>query len=129
MFCGQRVLPALPAANLQRAQKFYADKLGLEPAETAPDGTMIYRCDGSTFGVYPSQFAGTAKSTAAMFETDNLDRDMRELRGKGVVFEEYDMGEIKTRNGVATTPGVKAAWFKDSEGNILAITQRTDIPH
>jgi catechol 2,3-dioxygenase-like lactoylglutathione lyase family enzyme len=129
MFCGTRVLPALPAANLQRAQKFYADKLGLNPAETDADGTLIYRCNGTTFGVYPSQFAGTAKNTAAMFETENIDRDMRELRGKGVVFEEYDMGELKTHNGVYTTEDGKAAWFKDSEGNILSIVERTNRTH
>ncbi len=61
-----------------------------------------------------------------MFETDDLDRDMRELRSKGVTFEDYDMGDLKTRNGVATSQGGKAAWFKDSEGNIISIVQRTD---
>jgi catechol 2,3-dioxygenase-like lactoylglutathione lyase family enzyme len=129
MFCGTRVTPILPAANMERAQRFYSDKLGLQPAEKMPDGSAVYQCNGSRFTLYPSQFAGTAKSTAAMFETEDLDRDMRELRGKGVVFEEYDMGELKTRNGVATMGSIKGAWFKDSEGNILAITEQTNRPH
>ena len=130
MFCGNRVLPTLPAANLERAQKFYADKLGLQPEERdLTTRTLFYQCNGSSFGVYESQYAGTAKSTAAMFETDNLDRDMRELRSKGVTFEEYDMGELKTNNGVASVPGGKVAWFKDSEGNIISITERSDRPH
>jgi catechol 2,3-dioxygenase-like lactoylglutathione lyase family enzyme len=123
MFCGLRVVPTLPVANLERAKQFYADRLGLQPAETSPDGGVLYRCNGSTFSLYQSQYAGTAKSTAAMFETDDLERDMRELRSKGVVFEEYNQPEYKTVNGIASSPIGKVAWFKDSEGNIIAITQ------
>ena len=129
MFCGLRAVSTLPAANMERAQKFYADKFGIQPAERTPDGGVAYQCNGSTFSVYPSQFAGTAKNTAVMFETDNLDRDMRELRSKGVVFEDYDLGEMKTRNGVWESPDGKGAWFKDSEGNILAIVERADHSH
>ncbi len=129
MFCGKRVMTMLPAANMERAERFYADKLDLHPAERESDGSVVYDCNGSMFAVYPSQFAGTAKNTAAMFETDNLDRDMRELRSKGVVFEEYDLGELKTRNGVASMDGIRGAWFKDSEGNILALTEWANRPH
>jgi len=109
---------------MERAKKFYAEKLGLEPDETTPTGDLIFKCNGSSFFLYTSQYAGTAKNTAVTFETDNLDRDMREMRNKGVVFEEYDMGDLKTVNGVATMQDIKSAWFKDTEGNIIAITQR-----
>ena len=129
MFCGLSVVPTLPAANIERAKRFYADKLGLQPSEDIPGGGVVYHCNGSTFSLYPSEFAGTAKNTAAMFETDDLDRDMRELRSKGVKFEDYDMPELKTVNGVATMPGGKGVWFKDSEGNILSIVQRDNRQH
>jgi catechol 2,3-dioxygenase-like lactoylglutathione lyase family enzyme len=113
----------LPAQNIERAKKFYADKLGMKPDETYPDGSLFYHCRESSFLVYPSQYAGTAKNTALGFQTDNLDREVKELRSKGVKFEEYDMPGLKTINGVATMGNLKAAWFKDTEGNILAINQ------
>jgi catechol 2,3-dioxygenase-like lactoylglutathione lyase family enzyme len=124
MFCGLSVLPTLPVANMERAKKFYDEKLGLQPAETTQTGEVIYRCNGSSFFLYSTQYAGTAKNTAMTFQTDDLERDMRELRGKGVKFEEYNLGELKTVNGVATIADTKGAWFKDTEGNIIALTQR-----
>jgi catechol 2,3-dioxygenase-like lactoylglutathione lyase family enzyme len=124
MFCGLSVMPTLPVANLERAKQFYADKLGLQPAEELPGGGVMYRCNGSRFGLYPSEYAGTAKNTAAVFETDDLERDVKELRGKGVVFEEYNFPQMKTVNGIIDSPGGKSAWFKDSEGNIIALGQR-----
>ena len=113
----------LPASNIERAKKFYSEKLGLNPDEVEADGSLLYQCDGSGFLVYPSQYAGTAKNTAVGFRTDDLDKEMREMRSKGVVFEEYDMPGLKTINGVATIGNIKGAWFKDSEGNILAINE------
>ena len=113
----------LPAANIERARKYYSEKLGLTPEMVQPDGSLFYKCKDSAFLVYPSQYAGTAKSTAVGFQTDDIEREMKELHSKGVVFEEYDMPGLKTVHGVATMGNVKAAWFKDSEGNILAIDQ------
>ncbi len=123
MFANLTAMATLPAAKIDRARKFYAEKLGLTPDTVQPDGSLYYKCKDSAFLVYPSQFAGTAKSTAIGFQTDNLERVMKDLRSKGVVFEEYDLPGLKTVHGVATTGDVKAAWFKDSEGNILAIDQ------
>jgi catechol 2,3-dioxygenase-like lactoylglutathione lyase family enzyme len=120
--------PTLPAADIKRARKFYADKLGLDPEMETPEGGYLYKTDGSWFTIYPSKFAGTAKNTAAEFETDNLEREMKELRSKGVIFEEYDMPGFKTINGVLTMGQDKASWFKDSEGNILALTQIAKFP-
>jgi catechol 2,3-dioxygenase-like lactoylglutathione lyase family enzyme len=121
------VRPTLPAADIARAKKFYADKLGFQPEEET-DGGLLYRCKDSWFFLYPTQYAGTAKNTAAEFETDDLDRDMKALRSKGVVFEEYDFPGLKTVNGVASIGENQGAWFKDSEGNILALTQMRN-PH
>ena len=74
--------------------------------------------------VYRSSYAGTAQNTVFAIDTDDLDRDMAALRGKGVTFMDYDMPEFKTVDGVAELEGEKSAWFADSEGNILALGQR-----
>jgi predicted enzyme related to lactoylglutathione lyase len=116
-------MATLPAANIERAKKFYSDKLGLTPESVEPDGSLRYECGGTGFLVYQSQYAGTAKNTAVGFRTDNLEKDMREMRSKGVVFEEYDMPGLKTDHGVATIGDFKGAWFKDSEGNIVALNE------
>jgi catechol 2,3-dioxygenase-like lactoylglutathione lyase family enzyme len=116
-------MATLPAANIERARKFYSEKLGLNPEAVEPDGSLRYQCEGTGFLVYQSQYAGTAKNTAVGFRTDNLEKEMQELRAKGVEFEEYDLPGLKTVRGVATMGDFKGAWFKDSEGNIVAINQ------
>ena len=83
----------------------------------------MYRAGSSGVFVYPSEFAGTNKATAATLVVADTVAAVEELRGKGVTFEEYDMPGLKTENGVAELGGVKGAWFKDSEGNILALTE------
>ncbi len=126
MISNLTAVATIPASNIERAKKFYAEKLGFKPLETEPTGEVVYKSGDSSFLLYESQFAGTAKSTAMTFETDNLERDMRDLRNKGVKFEEYDMGDLKTVNGVATIGDIKGAWFKDTEGNIIALTERAN---
>ncbi len=126
MISNLTAMATIPAANMERAKKVYGEKLGLKVEETEPTGEVKYKSGNSTFLLYESQFAGTAKSTAMTFETDNLDRDMRDLRNKGIKFEEYDMGELKTVNGVASIGDVKGAWFKDTEGNIIALTEHVN---
>ncbi len=116
-------MATLTAANIERARKFYSEKLGLNPEAVEPDGSLRYQCEGTGFLVYQSQYAGTAKNTAVGFRTDNLEKEMQELRAKGVEFEEYDLPGLKTVHGVASMGDFKGAWFKDSEGNIVAINQ------
>jgi catechol 2,3-dioxygenase-like lactoylglutathione lyase family enzyme len=123
MLSKSMVAATLPAKNMDRAKKFYSEKLGFKPGQTFPDGSVLYQCKESAFLVYPSEFAGTAKNTALGWATDDVEREVKELRSKGVVFEEYDMPGLKTVNGIATMGDIKAAWFKDSEGNILAINK------
>ena len=114
----------LPAKELQRARAYYKDKLGLEPAEEH-EGELIYRSPGgAAFSIYETDNAGSAKNTAMGWTADDLDAEVAELRGRGVVFEEYDFPGLKTENGIAVMDGEKAAWFIDSEGNILALWQR-----
>jgi catechol 2,3-dioxygenase-like lactoylglutathione lyase family enzyme len=118
------LLATLPAADMNRAKAWYRDKLGLEPVEETAEGGSWYETGGARFLVYPSQFAGTNQATAAGFSVDDFDGAFAEFKSRGVSFEDYDFGDdFKTEDGVLTMPdGAKAAWFKDSEGNTLALT-------
>jgi catechol 2,3-dioxygenase-like lactoylglutathione lyase family enzyme len=113
----------LPATDLERAQRFYEEKLGLEPTKEEEQQLTYTSKQGMHFVIYETPNAGTAKNTAMGWMTDNIDALMEYLRGRGVVFEEYDQPGLKTDHGVAVMDGEQAAWFKDSEGNILALFQ------
>jgi catechol 2,3-dioxygenase-like lactoylglutathione lyase family enzyme len=112
----------LAATDLARARAWYSGVLGLEPDD--PDGeALVYRVEGTVFGIYPSESAGTNRATAMRLVVDDFDVARAELLSKGVVFEDYDLGpDFRTVDGVLTSPdGERTSWFKDSEGNILAL--------
>ena len=114
----------LPAADLARAERFYSETLGLD-IEKVPDagGFMVSAGDGCSMFVYEtSATAGTA--TQAMFQVDDLGAVVSDLREHGVTFEEYDMPGLTTVDGIAVTGRMKSAWFKDSEGNTIAVSER-----
>jgi len=120
-----RIVPYIPVANVARARAFYEERIGLVAKEEYAGG-VIYECgDGSWVFMYPSAGAGTSRASTAFWAVDDVVAEVAALRKKGVVFEEYDMPGLKTVNGIATGGGAKTAWFKDTEGNILAISQRT----
>ena len=113
----------LPARDITRARSFYKEKLGLEPAEVR-EGELRFRTpSGASVLVYETENAGTAKNTALLWMADDVDAEVARLRAAGVVFEEYDLPGLKTENGIATSDQERAAWFKDSEGNILCVAQ------
>lgn len=114
----------LPAADLQRSRRFYEERLGLKPTQEMP-GTLIYGSGPSAFQVYETPNAGSATNTGLTWIVDDLDAEMRRMRDAGVEFDDLDMPEIglKTQDGVADFEGGKSAWFRDSEGNILCVTQ------
>ncbi|WP_431279220.1 VOC family protein [Leifsonia poae] len=113
----------LPASDLKRAQDFYHDALEFDP-DAAADGNLIYRLDGGTsFEIYETGNAGSAQNTQMCFLTDDLVADMTRLRGRGVAFEDYDFPGLKTENGIATVGDTRAAWFRDSEGNFICLTE------
>jgi catechol 2,3-dioxygenase-like lactoylglutathione lyase family enzyme len=118
------MLTTLPASDIVRAKRFYEDKLGLVPVAEDPGG-VHYRSGSTWFDIYPSDFAGIAQHTLAGWVVEDIDGKVEELRGRGVVFEEYDFPGLKTVNGIAELETERAAWFKDSEGNILALAQIT----
>jgi catechol 2,3-dioxygenase-like lactoylglutathione lyase family enzyme len=114
----------IAVTDLDRARRFYEDTLGMKVAMERPDG-VLYESGGTQFLVYPSQFAGTNKATAASWQVDDVEAVVAELRERGVTFEEYDFPGLKTENGIATLDGSRGAWFKDPDGNILAVA---DMP-
>ena len=124
MLKSARIIPYIPVSDVARARKFYEDKLGLTPKEEYAGG-VIYECGGGSWVfMYPSSGAGTSRASTAFWAVDDVAVEVRELKARGVVFEEYDFPGVKMENNIASAGGAKTAWFKDSEGNILAISQR-----
>ena len=123
MLNGRQVSASIPVADPERAQRWYAEKLGLVPSTAFPDGGALYTSGGSTFTLYRTPSAGQAAHTLAGIASTDIEADVRELKARGVVFEEYDMGDIKTVDSIASLGPAKAAWFRDSEGNILGLFQ------
>lgn len=118
------IIPYIPVSDVARARKFYEQKTGLKAKEEYAGG-VIYECGkGSWVFMYPSAGAGTSKASTAFWAVDDVAAQVRELKSRGVVFEEYNMPGIKTVNSIATAGGAKTAWFNDTEGNIMAISQR-----
>ena len=116
----------LPAADVTRARTFYEQTLGFHPSEEV-DGGVAYRfASGTGCFLYPTPNAGTNRASQAFWQVEDVEREVAELRSRGVRFEEYDTPDIKTVNGIATAGGSKVAWFKDPEGNILALVQELE---
>lgn len=113
----------IPASNVARARKFYEEVIGLKPKEDFAGG-VIYECGGTEVFLYPTSNAGTSKASQAFWQVSDVEAEVAELRARGLTFEEYDMPGIEMKNGIAVGGGAKTAWFKDTEGNILAISQR-----
>jgi len=118
------IAATLPAADMTRAKAFYREKLAMEPFQEEADGSVRYRVGETMLLVYPSEFAGTNKATAAGLAVADIEAVVSDLRGRGVAFEELDYGEVKTIDGIMTLPGgTRGAWFKDSEGNTIGVFQ------
>jgi catechol 2,3-dioxygenase-like lactoylglutathione lyase family enzyme len=120
--------PTIAVSDMGKAKDFYEGKLGLANGEEQPDGGTLYPCGGGTdFHVYPSpDNAGKSGATLAAFQIEDIEGTVDELSGNGVSFEQYDMGELQTdEKGIAELGDTRTAWFKDPDGNILAVWQRS----
>ena len=124
-----RVATRLPAQDLDRARRFYAEQLGLEPVDERPGG-LLYRCGGTDFALFQSAGASPGTFTQMGWEVDDIETVVSQLRQRGVVFEEVHLPGFRTENGIAdidgnypskNARGERAAWFRDSEGNLLGI--------
>ncbi len=114
----------IPAADLERARGWYYDKLGLTPVHEVPGEALAYRTtSGQSLLLFSSDEAGGVEHQLAAWRVDDIDAEVKDLRRRGVRFEEYDQPDLRTVNGIAVTPVGRAAWFKDCEGNMLTISQ------
>src|SRR5206468_11836182 len=114
----------IPAKDVARARQFYESKLGFKPKEEVAGGVTYEFGKHTRCFLYPTPNAGTSKASQAFWQVDDVEREVAELKSRGVEFEDYDMPDSKkSPSGVVTAGGAKAAWFKDTEGNILAIVQ------
>lgn len=117
-----RMYSYIPALDLARARRFYEDKLGLKPTRVLAGGVRYACADGTAFFLYPTPNAGTSLASQAFWEVADIVQEMAALKARGVVFEQYDMAG-KGDGEIYDTGEVRAAWFKDSEGNILVLVQ------
>jgi predicted enzyme related to lactoylglutathione lyase len=113
----------IPVSNVARARKFYEGTLGLKPKEEYAGG-VTYKCGGAEVFMYPTPNAGTSKASQAFWDVEDVEAEVADLKARGVKFEEYDLPEVTWKNSIATGAGARTAWFKDTEGNILAVSQR-----
>ncbi|MEV4616651.1 VOC family protein [Kitasatospora sp. NPDC049258] len=112
----------VPVGDIDRAKRFYRDTLGLSVSREGAEG-VGFSCGGTQFELYETPSAGQAAHTLASWKVADLDAEMADLRTRGIVFEEYDLPGLKTLDGVAESDGMRAAWFKDTEGNILCVNE------
>jgi predicted enzyme related to lactoylglutathione lyase len=113
----------IPAKDVARARKFYEEKLGFKAGEEIAGGVAYQFGKGTAAFLYPTPNAGTSRASQAFWQVEDIEREVAELKQRGVKFEDYDMPGMKTKDGIFIGGGAKAAWFKDSEGNILAVIQ------
>ena len=122
MLADRPIHTPLPATDLERAKRFYTEKLGLTAESEAPEG-VFYRSGDTRFLVFPSGGTASGTHTQASWIVDDVESEVAALKARGVIFEEYDTPNLKTVNSLATIGQSKGVWFKDSEGNLLGLRQ------
>ena len=120
------VTTMLPVIDLNRARHFYEAKLGLRPRGSSPDGKFKYACGDATLALFPKPCGTKAEHTAVSFRVAKLEAEIADLKSRGVVFEDYDYPDLRTVDHVCVLGSEKAAWFKDTEGNLLCIHEDLD---
>jgi catechol 2,3-dioxygenase-like lactoylglutathione lyase family enzyme len=120
-FPSQHATCILPVKDMPRARRFYEDKLGLEVLGGKPDGKFVYRCGGTEIALFPKPEGTKAQHTALSFRVEQIGSVVAALKARGVVFADYDLPGLKTVEHVGVLGSEKAAWFEDTEGNILCL--------
>jgi catechol 2,3-dioxygenase-like lactoylglutathione lyase family enzyme len=114
----------LPVTDVARARRFYEETLGLHAARTGTEGEVLFEGEGGEFELYPRPTPPKSDHTAMSWEVDDVRAEMKDLRARGVRFEDYDYPELTTKDGVFEKGSETCAWFKDPDGNILCIHHR-----
>jgi catechol 2,3-dioxygenase-like lactoylglutathione lyase family enzyme len=112
----------IPAKDVARARAFYEERLGFKPKEVTAGGVTYEFANGTACFLYPTPNAGSSQASRAFWQVADIEKEVTELMVRGVKFEKYDMPGVD-ENGISTAGGAKAAWFKDTEGNIMALIQ------
>jgi catechol 2,3-dioxygenase-like lactoylglutathione lyase family enzyme len=125
MLSNKEAAATIPVKNIERAKQFYERTLGLTKVDDSEGDAIVYETGKSRLLVYESQYAGTNKATAATWGVgDDLEGEVQALKSKGVAFEHYDMPNTTLKGDVHVMGDTKAAWFKDPDGNIIALVNR-----
>ncbi|SDI52567.1 hypothetical protein SAMN05192558_108383 [Actinokineospora alba] len=128
MLTKSAITTMLPVSDVDRASRFYGETLGLTKRGTGPDGAPYFAAGmGDAIGLMPAKDTVPSKHTVLSFEVDDVAAEIKELEARGVRFEDYDLPDLHTENHIAEMGGEKAAWFTDSEGNILCLHQENKI--
>lgn len=117
--------PMIALKDIDRAKQLYSEKLGLKPTNEMGGEFFMLKSGDTTLNVYKSEFAGTNKATLLTFDVDDIDAEVRELKDKGIRFEHYDLEGLKADGDIYSGPGMKTAWFKDPDGNILSLIEES----
>jgi catechol 2,3-dioxygenase-like lactoylglutathione lyase family enzyme len=120
MLSDNEAIATVAVKNLDTAKQFYEGTLGLTKVDENEE-VLTFKSGGSMLFVYRSQFAGTNKATAVTFVAEEVEDLVRTLKGRGVTFEHYDIPEMTRQGDVHVAGPMKAAWFKDPEGNIFSL--------
>ena len=115
--------PMIAVKDINRARQFYADTLGLETKDAMGGEVLEVKSGDTLINVYRSEHAGTNKATALTFDVDDIEGEVRDLQGKGIFFETYDVDGLHKQGDIYVGEGMKTAWFKDPDGNILSLFQ------
>ena len=114
-------VPMIAVKDIDRARKFYSDTLGLEARDAMGGEVLEVKSGDTVINVYRSEHAGTNKATALTFEVDDIEAEVRDLKDKGIFFEQYDMPGLERQGDLYVAEGMKTTWFKDPDGNILSL--------
>jgi catechol 2,3-dioxygenase-like lactoylglutathione lyase family enzyme len=124
------VMATVAVKDIDKAKRFYEEKLGLEVLDTGyAGGVLIYKCGNSKLLVYPSKYAGTNQATTATWSTNgDIEEIAGELKKRGVTFEHYyDMPDARVEGDIHYVGGIKGVWFKDPDGNILHVNSPAKV--
>ena len=128
MFGDNNPTTMIAVKDLNRARRFYEGILGLKPVGEANEEVQAYQSGDTRLAVYRSQFAGTNKATLLTWTVDDVETVVADLKSRGVGFEHYDMPDTTLQGDVHVMGSMKNAWFKDPDGNILAVMNRIEVP-
>jgi catechol 2,3-dioxygenase-like lactoylglutathione lyase family enzyme len=121
MLAKAEAMPMIGVKDIDRARKFYEDTLGLETQEAMGGEVLEVTIGDKVINVYRSEHAGRSKTTALTFAVDDIEAEVRDLKDKGIFFEQYDMPGLEKQGDLYVAEGMKTTWFKDPDGNILSL--------